>query len=131
LNSSVHDLSNEHDISLEDGISLDDADVGTTQMENTRSPIQNDDVSNASIDPKQERFTLLLYLINKDVFLDEGDTVTGIVQAAKDLKIDIVLVHEQDSQEGGCEFSQFFEYTYKSTFVAIFFKWQCISLLLT
>ena len=70
---------------------MDDADVGTTQMENTRSPIQNDDVSNASIDPKQERFTLLLYLINKDVFLDEGDTVTGIVQAAKDLKIDIVL----------------------------------------
>ena len=54
--------------------------------------------------------TLLLYL-NKDVFLDEGDTVKGIVQAAKDLKIDIVLVHEQDRQEGGCEFSQFFEQT--------------------
>jgi hypothetical protein len=37
--------------------------------------------------------------------------VKGIVQAAKDLKIDIVLVHEQDSQEGGCEFSQFFKQT--------------------
>ena len=138
MNSSDHDLSNhgleEHDISLEDGVSLDDADVGTTtRMENTISPIQNDDAINAStprFDPKQERSILLLYL-NKDVFLDEGDTVKGIVQAAKDLKIDIVLVHEQDSQEGGCEFSQFFEYTYKSTVVAIFFKWQCISLLLT
>jgi hypothetical protein len=54
--------------------------------------------------------TLLLYL-NKDVFLDEGDTGKGIVQAAIDLKIDIVLVHEQDSQEGGCEFSQFFKQT--------------------
>ena len=114
-NSSDHDLSNhegleDNDISLEDGISLDDTDVVTPQMENTRSPIQNYDAINASIDPKQERSMLLLYL-NKDVFLDEGDTVKGIVQAAKDLKIDIVLVHEQDRQEGGCEFSQFFEQT--------------------
>jgi hypothetical protein len=99
-------------MSLADGISLDDAGVGATpcRMENTIPPIQNDDAINASIDPKQERSMLLLYL-NKDIFLDEGDTVKGIVQAAKDLKIDIVLVHEQDRQEGGCEFSQFFEQT--------------------
>ena len=83
----------------------------TEEPENERKQSVADyDLSIEDIPQGSPPSTLLLYL-NKDVFLDEGDTVKGIVQAAKDLKIDIVLVHEQDSQEGGCEFSQFFKQT--------------------
>lgn len=56
------------------------------------------------------RSVLLLYL-NRDVFLQDGDDLKTILQYAKDLKIHIVLIHEQDNSKGGCSFSLFFEQT--------------------
>ena len=56
----------------------------------------------------QKKSILLLYL-NKDTFLDEGNKLEKVVQSAKDLNIDIILIHEDDIGNGGCPFSLFFK----------------------
>jgi hypothetical protein len=60
-----------------------------------------------SIDLKKKKTILLLYL-NKNTILHERDNLTETINAVKNAGIDIVLVHEQDSERDWCEFSQFF-----------------------
>ena len=57
------------------------------------------------------RSVVLLYL-DKDIFLEEDSVATkAVLQAAIDMKIDIILVHEQDWDKGGCPFSLFLKQT--------------------
>ena len=65
-------------------------------------------------DKKQKPIPILLLYLNKELFsVDEGGNgnLSDIVQSAMELKIDIVLVHENDTTRGGCPFSQFFDQT--------------------
>ena len=65
-------------------------------------------------DKKQKPIPILLLYLNKELFsVDEGGNgnLADIVQSAMELKIDIILVHENDTTRGGCPFSQFFDQT--------------------
>ena len=53
----------------------------------------------------EQRYFILLNL-NKDISLIEGSTTVDIVKMAKIKGIDIILVHEQDIEKGGCPFSR-------------------------
>jgi len=55
-----------------------------------------------------QKQVLLLYL-NKKTFCDSG--VADIVKVAKQKGTDIILVHEQDVDKGGCPFSYCFDHT--------------------
>ena len=54
--------------------------------------------------------TFLLYL-NRDTFLDEGGQLTAQLRAARAGGVPVVMLHEQDPERGGCDFSRFFETT--------------------
>ena len=56
-----------------------------------------------------EKQCILLLYLNKDTFLDEGNMLQKVVQSAKGLKINIILIHEDDNGSGGCPFSLFFK----------------------
>ena len=55
------------------------------------------------IDLGDEIEKVLLFYVNEDAF-NNVDSVTNILQNALDEKINIVMVHEQDSKRGACEF---------------------------
>jgi hypothetical protein len=102
----------DHDNSLGDDLSLDgplDDGQDTAPMKNGVL-IAKQVVSRPNASNDNERSLLLLYL-NDNIFMDEGDNMKGIIQAAKDMEIDIVLVLEQDRKKGGCEFTHFFKVT--------------------
>ena len=68
-------------------------------------PSAYNDLNDISIDLKKKKTILLLYL-NKNTILHERDNLTETINAVKNAGIDIVLVHEQDSERDWCEFSQ-------------------------
>ena len=55
------------------------------------------------VDLRDETEKVLLFYINEDTFNDV-DNMTNILQYALDGNINIVMVHEQDSKRGACEF---------------------------
>jgi len=57
------------------------------------------------------RSVFLLYLNRKTFVDDERDTLKDILQTVKEADMDLVLVHEQNKNEGGCTFHHFFEST--------------------
>jgi len=63
--------------------------------------------------PPIQRQVLLLYLTN-DISLDKESKTLEIVKMAKNKGIYIILVHEQDIDEGGCPFSLIIEKTSNS-----------------
>ena len=60
-------------------------------------PSAYNDLNDISIDLKKKKTILLLYL-NKNTILHERDNLTETINAVKNAGIDIVLVHEQDSE---------------------------------
>ncbi len=58
----------------------------------------------------QTNSVFLLYL-NKHTFLDDGNMLKRTVKLAKDLKIDVVMAHEKDASNSGCDFCLFFKQT--------------------
>ena len=64
--------------------------------------------------PKIERQQVLLLFLNKYISLDKESKTLEIVKMAKNKGIYIILVHEQDIDEGGCPFSLIIEKTSNS-----------------
>ena len=73
---------------------------------NTRDNLTKDEnyVGQGNIRPVIDRRMLSLYL-NKHISLDEQSKTLDIVKMAREEGIVIILVHEQDSDKGGCSFS--------------------------
>eukprot|EP00964_Phaeocystis_antarctica_P123593 scaffold87284_cov67-Phaeocystis_antarctica.AAC.8 len=59
-----------------------------------------------------ESMIMLLYL-NKDTWVEQGEVLKRDVQAARKLKTSlmILMVHENDTEKGGCKFDDFFGIT--------------------
>ena len=59
-----------------------------------------------------ESAVMLLYL-NKDTWVEQGEVLERDVRAARQLQamttgLEVVMVHENDKEKGGCEFGDFF-----------------------
>jgi hypothetical protein len=68
----------------------------------------SDDEQSVVYDLKGTASPVILLYLNEDTFLDDDGSVSSIILAAKKMDIDIILVHEQEVENGGCNFNQFF-----------------------
>lgn len=59
--------------------------------------------------PHDKRKHFVLLYLNKDVFLDDDNTVKDIIITALDRKIEIILVHEQETSNGACDVYEYFK----------------------
>jgi hypothetical protein len=63
--------------------------------------------ANLVTEAARQHSVLLVYL-TKDTFLDDNGVFGSVVQRAMDMKIQLVLVHEQEASQGACAFSVLF-----------------------